>query len=156
MYNLKKFKQFINENLNNNIWYHGSNNEFSEFKLINNKGYREFDLPVWYFTKNLKYAKTYGKFLYKVKLYINNIFNTLNKKHFNLFVEYLQNNGKTDIEINRILDEQFFRELPYWTCEDVYYCAISNGFDSVLIAEELEKHVESIAVFDKNNIEIIK
>jgi hypothetical protein len=68
----------------------------------------------------------------------------------------LKNDGKSSKEIDKILDEQFFKEIPYWTCEDAYYCAISNGFDSILIAEELDKDVESIGVFNKDNIQIIK
>lgn len=60
-------------NLNRGIWFHGSNNKFDIFDLINNKTYKEIDLPVWFFTKDLNYAKTYGKYIYEVKL---NIYNT--------------------------------------------------------------------------------
>lgn len=148
-------REYLNESHSNNIWYHGSNSKFNMFDLVYNKTYMEFDLPVWFFTKDLNYAKTFGKFIYKVVLNINNTFDTSNKKHFDLFIDNLQNDGKTDIEIDEILDEQFHKELPYWTCDDAYYCAFSNGFDSILIAEELEKDVESIGVFDKENIKIV-
>lgn len=154
--NIKGFNQFVNESKNTNIWYHGSNSKFDAFDLVNNKTYREIDLPVWFFTKDLKYAKSYGKIIYKVKLNVHKTFDTSNKRHFNLFIKYLKTDGKTSEEIDEILDEQFFKELPYWTCEDAYYCAISNGFDSILIAEDLERDIESIGVFDKDNIEIIK
>lgn len=143
-------------NSNENIWFHGSNNKFESFELYDNKTYQEIDLPVWFFTKDLDYAKTYGKYIYKVKLNINNTFDTSNKEHFNLFIKYLHEDGKTDIEIDNILDEQFSRELPYWTCNDAYYCAVSNDFDSILIAEELETDVESIGIFDEGKIEIVK
>jgi hypothetical protein len=161
MSDLRKFikttiREFLNESYDANVWYHGSNNKFDMFDLVNNKTYKEIDLPVWFFTKDLNYAKTYGKFIYKVKLNIYNIFDTSNKEHFNMFIEYLKTDGKTSEEIDNILDEQFFKELPYWTCDDAYYCAISNGFDSILIAEELEHDVESIGVFNKDNIKIIK
>lgn len=149
-------REYLNENYLNDIWYHGSNNKFDMFDLVNNKTYMEIDLPVWFFTKDLDYAKTYGKYIYKVKLNIHNTFDTSNKKHFNLFIGYLKNDGKTNEEIDEILDEQFYNELPYWTCDDAYYCAVSNGFDSILIAEELERDVESIGVFNKDNIQIIK
>lgn len=149
-------REYLIENYSNDIWYHGSNNKFNMFDLVNNKTYREIDLPVWFFTKDLDYAKTYGKYIYKVKLNIHNTFDTSNKKHFDLFIDYLKNDGKSIGEIDEILDEQFYNELPYWTCEDAYYCAVSNGFDSILIAEELEKDVESIGVFNKETINIIK
>jgi hypothetical protein len=151
---IKLIKNIIKESIDN-IWYHGSNNKFNTFDLINNKMYKEIDLPVWFFTKNLSYAKTYGKYIYKVRLNVNNTFDTSINKHFNLFLNYLKEEGKNEIEIDTILDEQFYKELPYWTCEDAFYCAFSNGFDSILIAEELESDVESIGVFDKDKIQII-
>ena len=152
---INSFKQVVNEN-DNNIRYHGSNNQFSAFELYDNKTYREFDLPVWFFTKDLNYAKTYGRYIYKVNLNIHNTFDTSNKNHFKLFIEYLKQENKSEEEIDDILDEQFFKELPYWTCEDAYYCAVENNFDSILIAEELEREVESVGVFDKEKIQIIK
>ena len=156
MKRLVESEAHLNENYSNDIWYHGSNNKFDMFDLVNNKTYMEIDLPVWFFTKDLDYAKTYGKYIYKVKLNIHNTFDTSNKNHFDLFIDYLKNDDKTNEEINDILDEQFYKELPYWTCDDAYYCAISNGFDSILIAEELERDVESIGVFNKDNIKIIQ
>ena len=147
---IKTFEKYISEKIKNlDIWYHGSNNKFDIFDLVDNKTYKEINLPVWFFTKDLNYAKTYGKFIYEVKL------DTSNKEHFNLFIDYLKQDGKSDDEIDTILDEQFFKELPYWTCDDSYYCAISNGFDSILIAEKLENDVESIGVFNKDNIKIV-
>jgi hypothetical protein len=137
------------------IWYHGSKRKFYTFELFDNKTYKEIDLPVWFFTKDVDYAKTYGKFLYKVKLNIDNTFDTSNEKHFSMFIDYLKSYDKKNKEIDEILDEQFFRELPYWTCDDAYYCAISNGFDSILIAEDLERDIESIGVFNKDNIQIL-
>jgi hypothetical protein len=154
-----EIRNIICENivLSDNIWFHGSNNKFDEFDLTsNNKTYREIDLPVWFFTKDLDYAKTYGKYIYQVKLNVHNTFDTSDKAHYNLFLQYLNETGKTDDEIDNILDEQFYGELPYWTCDDAYYCAISNGFDSILLAEELERSVESIGIFDKDDVEILK
>jgi hypothetical protein len=130
--------------------------DFKNFGLNNNKMYKEYDLPTWYFTKDLNYAKSYGSVLYSVKLNINNTFDTSNKKHYDMFIAYLEEDGKTEDEISDILDEQFYKELPYWTCADAYYCAISNNFDSIVIAEELEKEVESIAVFDSSVIQILE
>ena len=143
------------ENYSDDVWYHGSNNQFDVFDLTSNKTYQEIDLPVWFFTKDLDYARTYGKYIYTVKLDIHNTFDTSNKDHFDLFIRYLQEEGKSKSEIDEILDEQFYKGLPYWTCEDAYYCAVSNGFDSILIAEELEREIESIGVFNRNYITIL-
>lgn len=143
------------ENYSDDVWYHGSHNKFDVFDLTNNKTYREIDLPVWFFTKDLDYAKTYGKYVYTVKLDIHNTFDTSLKEHFDLFIEYLHREGKSESEIDEILDEQFHKGLPYWTCEDAYYCAVSNGFDSILIAEELEREIESIGIFNRDSITII-
>lgn len=152
-----KLKNILKEILEEkDVWYHGSDMDFKEFGLHNNKMYKEYDLPTWYFTKDLEYATSYGKILYLVKLNISNTFDMTNKKHYDMFIAYLEGDGKTEDEISEILDEQFFKELPYWTCADAYYCAISNNFDSIVIAEELEKDVESIAVFDSSVIQILK
>lgn len=140
---------------NDNIYYHGSKKSFTSFGLNNNKTYFEIGLPVWFFTKNIKYAKTYGPFIYTVKLDIVNTFDTSRDDHFNIFMSYLREEGKSEEEIEEILDEQFYKDLPYWTNEDAYYCAVSNGFDSILIAEELENEVESIGVFELDDIEIL-
>lgn len=79
--NLNKYiRQIIKEELSkigsSDVYYHGSNNKFDEFSLNNNKTYKEFDLPTWHFTKDVNYAKTYGKYLYTVNLNIKKTFNT--------------------------------------------------------------------------------
>lgn len=149
-------KESIIEREKSKIFFHASNNKFDEFNLNNNKMYKEIDLPVWFFTDDLNYAKTFGKYLYKVNLDIKNTFDTSNKKHFKMFIDYLKYENKSKKEIDEILDEQFYKDLPYWTCEDAFYAAISNNFDSILIEEELENEVVSIGVFDTENIHIIK
>lgn len=143
------------ESFSNDIWYHGSNNKFEEFDLVDNKTYQEIDLPVWFFTRDLNYAKSYGRHIYRVKLDIHNTFDTSLKEHFEIFMEYLKGENKTPSEIEEVLDEQFYQNLPYWTCHDAYYCAVANGFDSILIAEELEGDVQSVGVFNKDLIAII-
>lgn len=158
--NLNKYiRQIIKEELSKigsgDVYYHGSNNKFDEFSLNNNKTYKEFDLPTWHFTKDVNYAKTYGKYLYTVNLNIKKTFNTEDKNHYNLYLKYLKEQGYNKDKIENILDEQFYNNLPYWTNEDAYYCALSNRFDSILIQEELVGEVLSIAVFDVNQIQIL-
>lgn len=148
-------EEFLKED-NNDLYYHGSNNRFNEFSLKNNTTYREIDLPTWHFTKDINYAKTYGKYLYTVNLDIKKTFNTENESHYNLYINYLKEQGYSNDKIENIIEEQFYRNLPYWTNEEAYYCAAINGFDSILIQEELEDEVLSIAVFDIDQIQILK
>lgn len=155
---ITKYNSFVNSLLETNtsgIWYHGSNNKFEKFDLIDNKTYKEFDVPSWFFTKDIKYAKTFGKYLYSVKLHLTNTFVTTKPKHLKIFLNQLKEWDYSNDKINNILDEEFYNQLPYWTCGDAFYIAKMNGFDSIMIQEELESEVISIAVFDKDNIEII-
>lgn len=138
------------------IYYHASNSKFQNFALINNKTYKEFDIPSWFFTKDIDYAKSYGRYLYSVKLNVKNTFDVSKKGHYDLFINGLKEFGYGKNKINEVLDEQFYNGLPYWTCDDAFYVAKANGFDSILIQEELDKEVLSVAVFDVENIEIIK
>ena len=141
--------------MNNNIYYHGSNSKFEKFDLTNNKTYKEFDVPSWFFTKDIEYAKSYGKFLYTVKLNIKNTFDTSNPAHYKLFINQLKEWGNKKSDIERILDEQFYNGIPYWTCGDAFYTAKAHGFDSILIQEELEREVLSVAVFNTDDIEVV-
>ena len=146
----------INESVENNIWYHSSDNLFDNFSLSNNKLYKEIDLPVWFFTKDLNYAKTYGKYLYKVQLNVNNTLDFSKKGIYEDFIKYLETEGLNAEEIESIEEEQFYDRIPYWTCENAFYYAIEKGYDSIFIEEELENSVISIGVFDLENIKIIK
>ena len=149
-------KKLLRESINSKeIWYHGSNNKFYEFTNKDNKTYQEIDIPSWFFTKDLEYAKSYGKYLYIVSLDIKNTFNTENKEHFNIFINQLKDWNYKVEEINDIIDTEFNNGLPYWTCNDAIYTAASNGFDSIFIQEELDKEVLSISVFDSSLIKIL-
>ena len=158
---LNEFAYFPNTNLyenkqEDNIYYHGSKTKFEKFDLINNKTYQEFDIPTWFFTKDIEYAKSYGQYLYIVKLNIDNTFDTSNQNDYKLFINFLKEQNTTKAQKEKILDEQFYNGLPYWTCEDAFYVAKYNKFDSILIQEELEREVLSVAVFDSSVIEIKK
>lgn len=143
------------ENYKSKIYYHCSPNEFEAFDLNDNKGYKEYDIPMWFFTEDIAYAKTYGNILYTVRLDIDNTFDISNPDHHQMLIDYLEENGKDSEEIEEYLQETTIRDMIYWTCEEAFYCAISNGFDSVLIQEELESEVISIAVFNVEDIIII-
>jgi len=140
---------------NDKKYYHGSKSLFKEFDMTNNKTYMEFDVPSWFFTEDIEYAKKYGNYLYTVNLDINNTFDTSNPKHFNMFINQLKEWGNNKNQVNKILDEQFYNGIPYWTCGDAFYVAKMNGFDSIFIQEELEREVLSIAVFDTDLIKIV-
>jgi hypothetical protein len=151
---MKYLKLF--ENFNKKIYYHGSNNKFENFENYDNKLWKEINLSVWFFTEDLEYAKTYGKYIYEVELAIHNTFNTEKKEHFDIFLKHLKENKFSKKDIEKILDEQFFNDLPYWTCDEAFYAAVTNNFDSIFIEEQLEKEVVSIGVFDNSKIKIIK
>lgn len=134
------------------LYFHCSNDKFEKFDMSDNKTYKEFDIPSWFFTQDLEYARRYGKYLYTVQLDLGKCFDTEDPKHMKMFKDYLK---EQEIDPEPIFDEQFFMGRPYWTCADAFYAARSNGFDSILIQEELEKEVLSVAVFSLDQIEII-
>lgn len=155
-YNLRKKGYKIFESVvSNTVYYHCSNNKFEEFNLSNNKTYKEFDIASWFFTKNLDYAKRYGKYVYECQLNIKKTFDTHKQLHHNMFIKYL-NEQYNKNEIENILDEQTYNNRPYWTCADAFYCAKTHNFDSIIIEEELEQSIESIAIFDLKDIKILK
>jgi len=156
MFILTTFNEYANVFLKSNVYYHGSDNIFDEFSLCNNKGYVENDIPTWFFTQNIDYAKKYGKYLYSVELDLKNTFDLENPNHYELFMQSLQYYYSDQDEIQNILDDQIFKGLPYWTCVDAFYAALGNGFDSIFIQEELESEILSIGVFSIDNIKIIK
>ena len=137
------------------VWYHGTNDKFDVFSNVNNRTYREIDIPSWYFTKNKDYAKSYGKYLYTVKLLITNTFDTSNSKHMNIFINQLKEWGYDKEKISDILSDEFVNGLPYWTNNDVIYTAAAHGFDSILVQEELDKDVPAVSVFDSKKIKIL-
>ena len=148
---INSFKKF--ESVTNNIFYHGSNTIFDKFDLVNNKTYKEFDIPCWFFSKDIEYAKTYGKYIYVVNLNIDNTFDLSNRSHLKLFEDTVERLGD---DLDQIMDEQFYKDLPYWTCEDAYYSAVENNFDSILLHEDLASEILSIGVFDKSKINILE
>lgn len=73
------FKQFINEGVVDNIWYHASPNKFDIFDVTNDIGYH-------FGTKEqavdrMKQQKIKHFFLYKVKLNTKNTLRTIDKKN---------------------------------------------------------------------------
>ncbi len=152
----KLIQTLLREGLNSNVWYHGSNSKFDNFDNIDNRTYREIDVPSWYFTKDIEYAKSYGKYLYVVELNIKKIFDTTNKSHFKIFLRGLNEWGYSAEKIEEILSDEFVNGLPYWTCNDAIYIAAMNGFDAISVEEELARSVLGVAVFDATKIKILK
>lgn len=69
-----QFIQWLKENLEFNEFYHGSNNKFNNFITPNKSNIirqgeenREDFRDVIFLTKDIKTAKTYGKYIYKIK-----------------------------------------------------------------------------------------
>ena len=118
---ITKFKDFLLENNNNDIIaYHGSNNRFKKFD--DNK-------PI-FFVDNYNIAKTYGEFVYKVKLEINNpvVFDFHDKSTY-LFngkwyipseLAIYMKNISDDLKNMYSIDDDLKDELEYHDFEDVY------------------------------------
>jgi hypothetical protein len=96
MNDLRKFikniiKEFLNEqkedenNLNSNIWYHGTDKEFIEPKIF----VGEFgNMGGFFLTKSINFAKRWGKYIKKFKLKSNiKIFDFDNEDDFMLYAE---------------------------------------------------------------------
>jgi hypothetical protein len=132
-------KTYIRED-NNLILYHGSNNKFEKFNkkfLGSSMGKAPSNMRGFYFTNNIKLAKSFGKYIYKVKVKINNpyIFNANGKGYSQL-----------KHTINNIVDE------------------IDNQYDSILIRNYQDAGIgisdlilsDQYIIFDLRNIKILE
>ena len=68
---IKRFNEFINESITDNIYYHSSDVKFDKFSIdkVGSKGGVEWGgYHGLYITDNIKYAERHGKYTYKIKL----------------------------------------------------------------------------------------
>jgi len=109
---VKKIKQFVNENYNTDVWYHGSKEKNVTF----------FDVRPAHFTNDIEFAKGFGKYINKYKLNINNPFNTRNEKDLeiynNVFIPFAIN--KTN-EHNRYYKLENDKEVPFITSDLLWF-----------------------------------
>lgn len=172
---VKNFKQFVNEGVVDNIWYHASPNKFDIFDITNDIGYH-------FGTKEqaidrMKQQKIKHFFLYKVKLNIKNTLRTIDKKTWfglNLLdilsvnklvnrkemlekLDNLKKQYKYD-ETGKIIPNWSYKALKEWN-DELKQTLYSSGYDSIIYVNKFEdkKNIdESIIVFNKNQIQIVE
>lgn len=135
---MKYLKLF--EELNEELWYHGTDAEFSEFNEPNDKTAPTSKLGIW-FTKDKDYTEYFGKRQIVAKL-------TYNKP-------YVISYDRWDaMRMSHAKDAIYFNNLRQKL--------ISEGYDAFYILGKVDKFADinlkiadTIAVFFKNQIQII-
>lgn len=158
---MKTFDEYIKEehqiyDTETDLYYHGSWNKFDEFVPSHDTNYT-YGIPVYFFTKNINYARNYGTNIYVVKLNIGNsqIFDTSKPEHMEIYKTTMKQKGLSDITKQKLLqDFNSKTKLPIWWNDFAYYAAWKNQFQGILISEEYTE--ESIGVFNKHKIKILK
>jgi hypothetical protein len=132
---LKLFELFNDEN-----WYHGSDNIFTEFKEPNEMTRPTAVLGIW-FTKDINFAENFGEHIIKVKLSYNKPYKISLEK----WNEMRDNHAKDKIYFNNLRNN-----------------LIRKGYDSFYVIgadEKFGKYTvntpDVIAIFHKNQIQII-
>ena len=163
---LRQFiKAAIRESLNDNIWYHGTNKEFIKPKI----SVGEFgNLGGFFLTKNINFAKKWGKYIKKFKLKDNiKIFNIDNENHFMLYVKEVAKknklpnigllhyavllDGKSGIDAIQYVMKEIYPELK----NDIFNTImddLSNKYDTIqyiLRKKRLYRDYKSIEENDK-------
>ena len=137
---LKRFikttiREFIDENVNNKLLYHGSNTpNLSTLKPQTNK-YHSIPPSIFLTTKK-SVAKDYGRYIYKVKVKCNNI------REIDVYGDSFHN---------------------YLSFEDKIYSAYDDGYDCVIFKNIMDSKEPNTkvplsdiyVVFDSNNVDII-
>lgn len=155
--------KYLNENnISNNkiIAYHGTDNKFNVFD----------DSKVIFFVDNIDVAKTYGKYIIKANLIINNpIILDFNENSTYYFYDkwYLQsdlankikeisddikNGYSIDDELKEYLEELNFNDL-YGDLDGIIMLNINDNMDDIF---SNHKPVTNYVVFNKNQIKFVK
>jgi hypothetical protein len=132
--------QILNEELNEEVWYHGTDAEFSEFKEPNDTTKPTSKLGIW-FTKDKDYTQYFGNKIISAKLTYKN--------------PYIISSNKWDaIRISHAKDVNYFNNLRLKL--------ISDGYDAFYITGKIDRFADIdvkipdiIAVFYTNQIQII-
>ena len=170
---VKNFKQFVNENIDNDLYYHGSCNDFNRFENIGNNASttmfgNKLSVQGNFFTKNRAFAEIFAKaamktleandgcFIYSVKILSNLIFDFTNVEHRENFIQYV---GVEKYE--EFKEEEYIVDgLPTWDLYPVIEFAKENSFDGIKLlefsADISNEPIESILIFDSSKLKIIK
>jgi hypothetical protein len=155
-------QQILNENIDNNspILYHGSNNKFTDFN----------DKEPIFFVDNIDIARTYGDYVIKAKLNINNPIELDfdGKSTYYFFDKWylpsdLANEIKTiatDLKNNYLLDEDLMEYLEELGFSDLYGdldgIIMKNITDAMGEIFSTHKPANNYIVFNKEQINIYK
>lgn len=163
--------------INNYTLYHGSKKLFKNFDSnFSYRSKRRFVIGAFWFTDNLKVAKSYGKYIYEASLEIANPFivdaNFENYSEIYLSVIPKEIGFQIDILDNRLPGDTI-NEINYRKQSDPDYClrfdthdlawaAMNAGYDSLIVKNVIDagnksalKSFQTIyAVFNSNNIVI--
>jgi len=129
---IKNFGQFLNEDVNKNITlYHGSDELFSEFELNSDKsdGFNAFGDGV-YFVDKFDEAKTYGSYVYEVRVNIRKIFDI--DKNYNKWENMKDNNDDYTQDLVNLgydaikLDKNWFKIYVIFNVDNIKIINISN------------------------------
>lgn len=92
--------------------------------------------------------------MYAVRLGLRNTLDLSIPEERAKFEEWLRKRPSeySEEQIERIFDEQWGVELPYWTCDTALWYAAMEGYDSMYAAEELDESVTSVAVIEDPSI----
>jgi len=138
---VKNWKQFLNENVENNsndIWFHGSDNLFTDLKLSQQLklDYKTED-GVW-LTSDKHQAGFYGKYIYQYDTSNLKILDKSKMDKMDFVVDFWVNKMKKDKKmiLNSIKLNDGFKELyDYAFMQEVE----DKGFDAVKLRGEFDK-----------------
>ena len=117
---VKNFKQFVNENSDGDLYYHGSCKDFNRFENIGNNASttmfgNKLSVQGNFLTKNRRFAELFAKtndgcFIYSVKVLRNHILDLTNVEHLKNFMQYV---GVEEYE--EFKEEEYIVDgLPIW------------------------------------------
>jgi hypothetical protein len=135
---MKYLKLF--EELNKEIWYHGTGTKFFEFDEPNNLSKPTSKLGIW-FSKDKDFSEIFGKHIISVKLYYHN--------------PYIISLSKwDDIRMKHAKNANYFLNLRKKLIDEGYDAFYVKGKKDIFAGQKVETP-DVIAVFYSNQIQII-
>ncbi len=159
----------INENINNEVWYHGSNNLFNSFKLGKYKKSQQLGFGI-HFATDENFARLYGTYLYTCNIFPNKILDV--QKIYNigcpeeLFARALYKGTGRQLYVS---DNQFVIHLDFTPPKRAERLLRQFGYDAVLYEAKygnltfdsgqrgmrISNKSTSIVILDPNKITIL-
>lgn len=133
----KQFKNILQENIADKVYYHGSDHDFDNFNLYVNV--REGLSAGLFITPDKRWASVWGDIIYTVKLKSNNIFDYRNQDHMRQYME----------EVVKECNEDEFSDGVKITFSDVLEIFYGYHIDLIL-KKNKKKYQEYIKYFMEN------